>query len=159
MLENGERQVAPTVEQIRADHVARYRWAARTLKPRSHVLDLACGCGYGAHILAEAGHRVVAMDREAEAIAYAEQHYAHPNITYRVADAQDGGALPLVDAVVCFETLEHLEHPGILLNRFRGVAPVLLASVPNEEKFPFRGYKFHHRHYTAEEFDLSLIHI
>jgi hypothetical protein len=52
-MRDGERQVAPTLEGIRRDHVARYEWAARRLKGR--VLDACCGIGYGTQILAKAG--------------------------------------------------------------------------------------------------------
>ena len=45
MLRDGQRQVAPILDGIRGDHLARYRWAARTLSPRSRVVDVACGVG------------------------------------------------------------------------------------------------------------------
>jgi SAM-dependent methyltransferase len=154
MLNNGERQVAPILDGIRADHRARYEWAAKQLPARSRVIDIACGVGYGAKILAEAGHTVIAIDRDPEAIAYAREHYAHPRVTHHVAEAE---TVRLddepVDAAVCFETLEHLEDPVMLLKKLHLVAPFLLASVPNEAVFPHRGrVAFHHRHYTAEEF-------
>lgn len=151
MLDNGERQVAPVLSGIRRDHLARYRWAAAQLAPRSRVLDLACGVGYGAWILAGAHHDVVAVDNDAEAIAYGKRHYAHERISYRCQDAAaslDGE----FDAVTCFETIEHLADPLPMLMALADKAPVLLASVPNEEKFPYRNYKFHHRHYTRRQF-------
>jgi hypothetical protein len=150
-VQAGERQVSPELSGIRRDHRARYQWAARQLPPASRVLDLACGVGYGAAILAAAGHRVVAVDRDADAIDYGRTYYSHQNIEYVRGDAADpppGG----FDAVVCFETIEHLADPLPMLRAFCECAPLLLASVPNEEKFPFRNYKFHHRHYTRAEF-------
>lgn len=44
------------------------RWHSR-LSPGSLVLDLACGQGRHAHLLASAGHRVLGVDRDAEALA------------------------------------------------------------------------------------------
>ena len=154
MLESGERQVAPDVSGIRRDHVARYEWAARQLKPASRVLDLACGVGYGAKILADAGHAVAAVDRDEEAIAFAKEHYAHERVNYHcgTADWTAGFEADAFDAVVCFETIEHIEDPLPVLKRFNGIAPLLLASVPNEDKFPFRNYAFHFRHYRPYEF-------
>ncbi len=155
-LENGERQVAPSIDGIRRDHVARYEWAAKTLPPNSHVLDVACGVGYGAFILAEAGHTVLGIDRDQEAIAYAELHYRHENATFQIGLAElaeTGLAHITFDAVVCFETIEHIEHPAPFLAVLRRAAPILLASVPNEAVFPHRGLiKFHHRHYRPHEF-------
>jgi len=153
VLRDGQRQVAPTLDGIRADHLARYRWAAQRLPAASRVIDVACGVGYGARILAEAGHRVLAIDNDPEAIAYAREHYAHRRIRYRQADASALGDLSgfAPDAAVSFETIEHLADPAPLLTALRA-APLLLASVPNETVFPFRGYLHHHRHYTAAEF-------
>ncbi|MBK5958105.1 hypothetical protein CCR97_08225 [Rhodoplanes elegans] len=152
-LDNGERQVAPTIDGIRADHVARYRWAAERLPAGSRVLDAGCGIGYGARILAEAGHKVVALDRSAEALAYGREHYDHEGIAWRTGDLSDLGVLPMLDAVVCFEAMEHLAEPIAFLREARRVAPRLLLSVPNELGMPFgrRGYAFHHRHYTPDQ--------
>lgn len=147
---SGERQVAPTLEGIRRDHVARYEFAAGLIRTGSFVLDLACGIGYGSKILADAGHQVVGVDKSEEAIRYGKQRYAHPSADLIVGDASE----PLksgADAIVCFETLEHLDDPLAALQAFH-CAPLLIASVPNEERFKYRGQKFHKRHYTRQEF-------
>jgi hypothetical protein len=117
---------------------------------------LACGVGYGSHILASAGHHVVAVDASAEAILYAKAHYSHPNITFRNGTAEDLHAdeIGRVDAVVSFETIEHLPDPSGFLRHWADYAGALYASVPNEAVFPHGGrIKFHHRHYTREQFD------
>lgn len=150
-LNSGERQVAPTVAGIRADHVARYRWAASVLKPGSSVIDVGCGIGYGARILAEAGLKVYAIDVDRETITYACEHYAHQNIQFVACDVA-GLDLPAADAAVCFEMIEHVADPLPMLRQLRERVQTLLASVPNEEKFPWQGYAFHHRHYTKAEF-------
>jgi len=109
MLRNGERQVAPELSGIRRDHVARYEFVAAQLPKGSRVLDLACGIGYGASILAKAGHIVVAGDRSSEAIAYGREHYAHENITFIPGAVEATGywqSLGHFDAVVSFETIE-----------------------------------------------------
>lgn len=155
-MQDGERQVAPTIEGIRRDHRARYEFAAKSLKPGSRVIDFACGVGYGAKILADTGHLVHAFDRDEEALAYASEHYAHPLVSYRMATA----ALPPIfgefDAAVCFDTIEHVDDPRPLLLAMREAAPTLIASVPNEEWFPYRGYAYHFRHYTRDQFEALL---
>lgn len=150
-LNDGERQVAPDVSGIRADHVARYEWAARVLPAKSRVLDVGCGVGYGAHLLAQAGHTVVAFDRSAEAIAYAREHYAHPNICFICHEIGSPIEVSAVDAAIAFEIIEHLADPLPMLRWLRDLTPLLLASVPNEKHFPYRNYKFHHRHYTKSQ--------
>lgn len=152
MLKSGERQVATRREEVREDHTARYDWAAKTLPPNSYVIDLGCGIGYGAKILADAGHRVFAIDTDVETIAHAQAHFAHENIEFLAAPAE-AIYLPTADAAVCFEVIEHLADPLPVLAKLCEAAPILLASVPNEDVFPWRPeYAFHHRHYRQGEF-------
>lgn len=148
----GERQVAPTLDGIRRDHVARYVHAARAIPPGSTVIDFACGVGYGSKLLADRGHRVHAYDVDAEALAYARQHFRHPCVAYMYADGAAPPTLPPADAAVCFETIEHIEDPRPLLRALRRSAGWLYASVPNEAEFPFTGQAYHYRHYTRDEF-------
>jgi SAM-dependent methyltransferase len=159
-MREGERQVAPTVDGIRADHVARYKFAAERLAGKK-VIDAGCGIGYGSRILADAGCFVTAFDVSEEAIGYAKAHYLnreHDHIAFLVRDAEtwqpDDGMT--FDAAVCFEIIEHLWDPAPLLRALRHAAPMLLASVPNEEVFPYQNHAYHYRHYTSGEFQTLL---
>jgi SAM-dependent methyltransferase len=154
-LNSGERQVSPSVDGIRRDHVARYEWAASVLRPGSYVIDVGCGIGYGSKILAEAGHRVLAIDVDEETIAYAREHYAHERIEYIVGAVEDLH-LPAASVAVCFEVIEHVQDPLPMLRDLRGAVDTLLASVPNEDVFPWKDYAFHFRHYTKEQFQQVL---
>lgn len=157
MLNDGERQIAETVEGIRADHRHRYEFAARALPPGSRVVDLACGVGYGTWILAQAGHKVLGVDQSADAIAYARKHYATERAGFQCAEASSAELVGHFDAAICFETIEHIEDPAPMLRKLREAAPMLYASVPNEEVFPYGdGIKFHYRHYTTKQFDALL---
>lgn len=148
-----ERQVASEFRDIRRDHLARYEWAAMQLNGTQKVLDIACGVGYGTHVLAEAGHKAMGMDIDPEAIEYARKHWAHPDAEFSV---QDASAMPTdehYDVAISFETVEHVEDPLPLLKSLRQCADRLLTSVPNEDVFPYRdGILYHHRHYTKDEF-------
>lgn len=153
-LISGERQVAKKTERIRKDHLARYEFVRSRLDTGSVVVDAGCGVGYGSNMLAEAGSRVVAFDKSVESIGFARDHYGHDDVSYHVAELYDedfakqwSGA----DAVVAFEVIEHLADPRIALRNFGQIADTLYVSVPNEEKFPFRGHKFHTRHYTKQD--------
>lgn len=150
-MKDGERQVAPTLDGIRRDHVARYEFAAAMLKGK-RVIDFACGVGYGAKILAGTAKRVLAYDIDREALAYGCQNYRHARLSFAVGDASKPGKLPPADAAVCFETIEHLEDPRALLLALRASCDWLLASVPNESAFPWAGHAHHFRHYTRAEF-------
>lgn len=159
-MQQGERQVAPTLDGIRRDHVARFEWAAHIIGGRRRVLDIGCGIGYGSQILANAGNKVIGVDREVEAIDYAEKHYAHETARFHCRDVALPGSLEDLggfDVAVAFEIVEHLEDPRPMLKAAREVASVLLVSVPNEAGFPWRGHKFHHRHYTKDELSALLL--
>lgn len=154
-LRDGERQVAATVAGVREDHVARYSWAADRLAGL-RVVDAGCGIGYGSSVLAQRGCNVTAVDADAETIAFAKQHYNHdPRIDYQHGRVEDlaGEA----EAVVAFEVLEHLAKPERALVKFRELAPRLLVSVPNEDRFPFEErFVFHKRHYRQHELNEML---
>lgn len=120
------------------------------------MIDVACGVGYGSSILASKAAKVLAFDNDLEAIEYAQEHYAHPRIIFDQADANRMPQIMPCDAAVCFETLEHLKEPSLLLQFSRRSATRLFASVPNEAVFPWRNYEFHHRHYTRYQFERLL---
>ena len=147
------RQCGP-IKSIRRDHTQRYQFAAERLKGK-RVLDLACGCGYGSWILHQSGNEVTGVDIEPEAIAYAKEHYQGPTYICQAGEETKGSW----DVLVSFETLEHLERPQDVLAIG---AKTLIASVPNEERYPFKAENFsgdkypHQRHYTPDEFHALL---
>jgi len=164
MKNTGERQVSTTLQGIAHDHVSRYTFAARYLFDKfgsATIIDSACGIGYGSKIMAEFGHKVLAIDISDEAIEFARTHYNHPNITFVQSDAYD--IAPIVsernaDAVVSFETIEHVKDAHRLIKVFSLSAPLLICSVPNESVVPFtkETHPFHDRHYTDAEFESLL---
>ena len=146
-MRDGERQVSPSLEGIRADHRNRYTWAATKL-PKGSVIDAACGIGYGSWILANEGFYVRGVEIDPEAVEYGEKHYSHKNIYRQCVDLYDAHLSS--DPVVAFECIEHVPDPLPILKKCTGL---LLASVPNEDVFPYKNYKFHYRHYTKGEFE------
>lgn len=157
-MKRDERQVAPTRDGIRRDHVARYEWTVRELgdQPRT-VLDVACGIGYGAQLLAQAGHTVTAIDCEMEALEYGREHYSHERLTYSLERAENIAALgQKFDVAVMFEAIEHIADPLPVLRALRGMCGRLYASVPNEDVFPWDRTAYHFRHYTPGQFEALL---
>ncbi|HVP11545.1 MAG TPA: class I SAM-dependent methyltransferase [Phycisphaerae bacterium] len=142
------------------DHYARYCFAAQFVAGR-RVLDVACGPGYGSHLLRQAGAReVVGVDVAEEAVETARQRYSAPGITYLQGDAHELG--PAVqgpfDAIVSFETVEHLSHPARWIRQARALShdeTVLVFSVPNEADNP-PDNPYHLHHYNRESFDAML---
>lgn len=117
----GERFTPECVREIFYEHWHRYAWAAG-LVDGLDVLDCACGEGYGARLLAECAASVVGVDLDEKTIAHAQQRYCADNLTFACASALD---LPFdngrFDAVVSFETLEHLVEHDELMAEFRRV--------------------------------------
>ncbi len=96
-------------EHLVREHLKRYEFAAE-LVGGLRVLDVACGSGYGTQLLAARAASVVGVDIEPAAVAYARERYSGSNLAFDVADAHtlDGFANDSFDAVVSFETIEHL---------------------------------------------------
>ena len=123
-------------DYISRQHVARYRFAVEQLGAISRplrILDIASGAGYGTAALRARGHDVIGADAEAMTVGAARRR--HGPGRWLVADAR---ALPFpdrsFDAVVSFETLEHVVDGGALLDELRRVlipGGRLICSTPN----------------------------
>ena len=104
-------------------HVARYQWASMVIadvKPR-RVVDVACGAGYGSHMLATASPtcEVIGVDYDPRAVAHAKAHFQQPNLSFRegsmVTWTGAGESLGECDLIISFDTIEHLLHREIAL--------------------------------------------
>lgn len=121
-------------------HCQRYFAAAGYIQPGDSVLDLACGLGYGAHILASNSDafKVTGIDLSGSAVEYATEMYSG---TGR-CDFQQGNAVSLasfpdesIDFVASFETIEHVLDPVSYLRELRRVLKPggrLFVSAPND---------------------------
>lgn len=155
-----ERQVAPRIEAIRADHRARYEFAKNRIRCAGRVGDFACGVGYGASILSQSDcvEFVYALDIDQGSIDYARQYYQNPRIDFRVGDIQELNLDPeSLTAITCFETIEHLRDPARFLAKARkALRPggLLFCSTPNEDVFPLSqaNNPYHFRHYRPDDF-------
>ena len=106
----GERYV-PEMEPgiIHQEHLHRYRFAAEFIKDKV-VLDLACGEGYGSFLMAEFAKKVVGLDIDKETIEHASSKYCKANLEFITGSMIK---VPIdnekvFDAIVCFESLEHI---------------------------------------------------
>ena len=110
-------------------HLARYHWAKRVIDSYSckKILDIACGAGYGSYILADSLPKsiVVGGDYDDKGIKIAKNSWVRNNLLYTEANmvtwesfsgssTQDLGQY---DAIVSFDTIEHLLHREIALIR------------------------------------------
>lgn len=156
----GERFLPGLAGEIVYEHVHRYAFARR-LVAGARVVDVACGEGYGAALLAGAAASVIGVDVDGPTIAAAQARYGgRPGLAFCHAS---GTALPFADAsadvVVSFETIEHLPQrlqAGFVAELARVLRPggLLVLSAPNRPEYSEkRGYAnpFHaHEHDRAE---------
>jgi SAM-dependent methyltransferase len=148
----GEQHVVTSLEDVRRDHLQRYKWA-QTFAPGLSIIDAATGCGYGAAMLAEAGAAsVVGLDINERALECALTHWVRPGVTFEKHDLMAPELEP-ADLVTSFETVEHLPDPRPFLKAAAIAAPVLLASVPNQAVVPFsaKSFPYHQRHFTKSQ--------
>ncbi len=115
-------------------HLAVYEWiAARVGGLR--VIDMACGEGYGAAVLAQQASRVVGVDANPEAFEHARLRYhAEPNLSFERAMVERYGEPDACDVVTFLQTIEHVQNPEAVLRHFKTLlAPggVVYVSTPN----------------------------
>jgi SAM-dependent methyltransferase len=137
----GERFVPGCAGEIAYEHWHRYAFARRFAAGK-RVLDAACGEGYGSALLSTVAESVVGVDIDASAIAHAGERYGEGNRVRFIAGSC--AMLPLpdasVDAVVSFETIEHLDaadQPKMLAEFARVLKPegLLIISSPNKRLY------------------------
>lgn len=121
-------------------HIARYTFAREFIRPGDRVVDAACGYGYGSAVLADGtrAESVFGIDLDPATIRYATKHYGRQRsrLTFaamdvlRLADLGPGS----VDAIVTFETIEHVPDPDAFLEVCHHIltpAGRVIGSVPN----------------------------
>jgi SAM-dependent methyltransferase len=97
-------------------HLVVYEWIAERCRGLD-VVDMACGEGYGAQVLARRAARVTGVDANPEAHDHARLKYTRPGVRF-VRDLVERYAEPC-DAIVFLQTIEHLEDPTAVLSHFR----------------------------------------
>jgi O-antigen biosynthesis protein len=150
-----ERLANDPTSELWGEHRSRYRFAARFVSGQ-RVLDMACGAGLGLSILEAARAWPVGVDYDAHALSEVR---ATMDSTHLIC--ADAARLPFpnasVDAVVSFETIEHVPDAGAMVAELRRVLKPggqLVLSTPNKAFGPPERHtanKFHIREFTADE--------
>lgn len=132
----GERYLPTERGQIKYEHLHRYAVCWPLVAGRQ-VLDIACGEGYGAALLAKAAAAVTGVDLAPETIEHARKTYgSQTNLRFLTGDCR---AIPLpdhsIEIVTSFETLEHHPYHEEMLREIKRVLVpngLLILSSPNK---------------------------
>lgn len=158
----GERMTGSIRGQIEIEHLHRY-FLAREMARGQEVLEIACGEGYGAAMMAQVATSVLGMDVSIEAVAHAARNYKRDNLRFALGDARKLDAPDAsVDLLTSFETLEHFyEHELFYAEARRVLRPggKLLISTPEREVYSPEGSRanMHHvRELSRAEFEAGL---
>ncbi len=135
----GERFTPENLREIWYEHYHRYALASQ-LVTGLHVLDAACGEGYGSELLAGTAASVTGVDISADAINHASSRYGQrENLEFIQADcSQLDFEDNKFDAIISFETLEHLQEQESMLAGFRRILKPggwLLISSPDKAEY------------------------
>lgn len=152
-------QIPPYAHRLLKEHMMRYSFAAPYVRNKV-VLDVACGSGYGAYLLANNGAaKIYAIDRDPKTIHYAQQRYAHTKVKYQRGSCYH---LPIltnsIDIIISFETIEHLKSGTQFLYELKRVLRpngLAIISTPNRT-YSIEDNPFHYMEYTAREFYTAL---
>lgn len=125
----------------KAEYLGRYLFAADFLNSHhpAAVADISCGVGYGTIELCRVAGTVVGVDSSRELIERARKEIQNKNISFIRKDLEYESLTPdvsegSIDAVVSFETLEHLIDPKRAVFQFHQIlrpGGFFICSVPN----------------------------
>jgi 2-polyprenyl-3-methyl-5-hydroxy-6-metoxy-1,4-benzoquinol methylase len=149
------------------EHLARYSFSIPYVKGRA--LDIACGSGYGTHMVAKARKKVtdeiIGVDVDKETITYANKKYNHQLIAYHVEDAISPSLsekLGKFDVILSFETIEHVTDDfQFMKNLYDMLNPggTLVLSTPfGQGRGKPCSSPYHVHQYTNQEF-IELFHM
>ena len=136
---------------VKIEHLARYIFAGDYLAQfkLQVIADIATGVGYGIPELRKASDSILAVDSSPEILAQASAIYGGTDVTFARQDLEQDTMVSAlgassVDAIVSFETLEHLVNPSVAMAQFSQLirpGGFLICSVPDanaEPRWPIR---------------------
>jgi ubiquinone/menaquinone biosynthesis C-methylase UbiE len=154
----GERLETTIFNETAIEHLHRYAIALDFVKNKK-VLDIACGEGYGANLLAAYAESITGVDIDRSTIEKAIKKYTAKNITFKEGSVSN---IPckagFFDIVISFETIEHTdEHDQFLTEVKRVLKPdgLFITSTPDKANYSdVPGYKnpFHKKELYDNEF-------
>ena len=135
------------------EHLLRYILALDSVTNKD-VLDAGCGSGYGMYLMSYFAKSVSGYDYSQEAIDEAKKFSYKCDCNLEIRNLEEDRPLnnhkhSKFDIVTCFETIEHVKNPEILLKNIRDVLNpkgIAYISTPNDIKHTDKN-KWHKVHF------------
>lgn len=123
-------------------HIERYAMVRQWCHGK--VLDFACGCGYGSDLISKNPdvEKVIGVDIDTSAIAWANENYISDRTEFRCQDINTFDEI--VDVLVSLETIEHIKETQTipcLVERLK--IPRLFISFPSKKTTHYNKYHFY----------------
>lgn len=161
---SSERQEINKVSPWWGEHLHRYEEVLKSLSGNEIILDMACGTGFGTHLLStNSSGKVYGGDLSSEAIKLCQKTWNNDNLSYEI---MDGTKLKFedntFDVVVSFETIEHTTSFNEMIKEFKRVVRPkgkIYLSTPNIKINSPSGIvtnPFHTQEWNYEEFNYIL---
>lgn len=154
----GERFMPGMGGRIEVEHLHRYA-IALGLADGKDVLDIACGEGYGTHLLSAVARFAAGVDISSQAVGHAAQIYRGANLEFRCGSCAN---IPYpdqsFDLIVSFETIEHHDQHQEMMREIKRVlrqGGCLLISSPDKLYYserPGHANAFHIKELYEKEF-------
>jgi len=149
---------------------SRYKFCARLLKGKELVLEIGCGDGFGAGIVAQTVEKLVCTDINEELLAQNRQLMAFfENISFEYFDFRESAFSKPMDAIYLIDTIEHIypeEENAFMTNLAASLKEfgVCIIGTPNEKADEYannwsrEGHVNLKNHKTLMELALSYFH-
>ena len=123
------------------EHLIRYVLAMDSVSKKD-ILDIACGTGYGMYLMSFLAKSVSGYDYSQEAIDEAKKFPYRCDSCLEIRNLEEDKPLSnhkheKFDVITCFETIEHVINPEVLLKNIKTVTKeggIVYISTPNDLK-------------------------
>ena len=161
---SSERQEINKISPWWGEHLHRYEEVIKSLSGNETILDIACGTGFGTHLLSTRSNgKIFGGDLSLEAITLCKNSWNNDNLSYEI---MDGTKLKFedntFDVVVSFETIEHTTSFNEMIKEFKRILRPkgkIYLSTPNIKINSPSGVvtnPFHTQEWNYEEFNYIL---
>lgn len=150
----------PNGEPLFWRHLAAYNFASTYVKNKI-VLDIGCGDGYGAALLARNASLAIGIDKNPIRINLARTQYSSSNLTFLKSDIFDSNfAERTFDVIVAMQIIEHILNPDAFFGKVKHILKsegIFLVSTPNKKlrlKIDEKPFNLEHvKEYDKDEFE------